>query len=627
MTHARTAVPATGRPGAGAVLRLAALVAPAVLAVVVLGGCSSFASLNGCQLDTVGTPRCPALPAVPALQPTRATLAVDGARGNPRVLMLVAFSGGGSRAAYLATETMIALRSFAGADLLAEVDVLTAVSGGALAAAFYAATRDATLALPPETAAALQDALLRPDAPRQLGLVQDGLRDHRRQQLRCSAALDHDAKLWLLQQPAQRLPWRAIERIDDLCRQAGLTKLRAWSDDDARERMSRNYIRRLIGNLAWPVNVLRYWFTAYDRSDIMAQTLSDSLFDQPLVGVDHRFADLNPTRPFLVIHATNATDLPSDNEYERLPAFPFGSSFTFTREDFQQRLHSDIGRYPLGQAVMASSAFPLAFPHVTLENFHALRKDRRCPTDERWLASCGDLRYLHLIDGGNADNLGLRSVKRILLELAAGGRLVEDYGSVVVVLVDAFTRPGGADRGNADPRSLFDRLVDFTSLSEAVDVLLQASRRHTLDQFTWPATLLDLERDCGADDPHLSAELCGRLRAADIEGARAHLAERLVFFHFGFEAIGAASGDRRLKAQLDRIPTSFAIDDGHVQLIRDAVGAVLNESHPCLQQLAHIVQQEQPGVADAATARQACASAVNGAAGSGKPLPDPARGR
>ena len=49
--------------------------------------------------------------------------AVHGQRDNPKVLMFLALSGGGSRAAYLSAATMFAMQTRLEADLLAEVDV------------------------------------------------------------------------------------------------------------------------------------------------------------------------------------------------------------------------------------------------------------------------------------------------------------------------------------------------------------------------------------------------------------------------------------------------------------------------------------------------------------------------
>ena len=56
-------------------------------------------------------------------------------------------------------------------------------------------------------------------------------------------------------------------------------------------------------------------------------------------------------------------------------------------------------------------------------------------------------------------NLGLRSIKRTLLQLEVSGELAR-YDRVLVLLVDAFTTPTGADRDRPDPRSILSLLLD-----------------------------------------------------------------------------------------------------------------------------------------------------------------------
>ena len=162
----------------------------------------------------------------------RAALDPATPRGKPRVLVALALSGGGSRAAYLGAAVMLKIEEMDPAlDLLKEVDVISAVSGGALPAAFYCVSKD-----------------------------------------RGAAS-------------------RPLERI--------------WMPDTVRELMSRDYEKRWFGNWFWPVNIIKYWFTSYDRSDIMAQTFQDNLFDRWPLGLPLTLGDLDPARPYLVINATD----------------------------------------------------------------------------------------------------------------------------------------------------------------------------------------------------------------------------------------------------------------------------------------------------------------------------------
>ena len=274
---------------------------------------------------------------------TRATFSVGGERGNPRVLMFLALSGGGSRAAYFSAATMLRLQTlYPDVDLLNEVDVMSSVSGGSMTAALYAATRDVEIASPLLVAAlpaVLADtplaARIKIDAPGQT--------------LRCTAPLQAGELIALnAQMPSLSAELR---RLDMLCRQAPLTHLRDWERPSVLSLTSRNYLMRWFGNWFWPTNIARYWFTAYDRADIMAQTLADNLYGTRFLGVDLSLGELNPTRPYLLINATTAADqdAPGINAADE---YAFGSVFSFTEQDFRDRLNSDDTISPFSVLLM-----------------------------------------------------------------------------------------------------------------------------------------------------------------------------------------------------------------------------------------------------------------------------------
>ena len=480
----------------------------------------------------------------PSAQQVRATTQVDGRRGNPRVLFFLAMSGGGSRAAYFSGETMLQMqKAFPGKDLLAEVDVMSSVSGGSLAAAYYAVSRDEQLTFG--------------------GLLRQSV-------------------------PTITAPVRSNER------------LRLWNETTVRDLMTRDYLIRSTLNWFWPSNFFAYWLTSYDRSDIMAKTLEDNLYDTPILGETLTFADLNPQRPYLILNATSATEQSKPDDYS------FGSVFAFTQDDFVDRLNSEIRDFPVARAVQASAAFPAVYANVSLRDFrpyeepeckdgYANRQDDLC-----------DPRYLHVFDGGNSDNLGLRSIKRALLDLETKRQLGE-YDKVVVFLIDAFTRPKGAKRSDFDPRSAFGRLIDPNVL-DAVDSLLQANRASLLTEFR--GGIFSWSGDCGlASVRHLPAALCDRLREKR-DGETLDLTDKLVFYHFSFESASAA-----LKRKLDLIPTSFSIDDDDVTAIRKLVETVITDQNPCLSALHAIVLDSKTAIH---RARAAC--------GNGRTLLQHARG-
>lgn len=157
------------------------------------------------------------------------------------------------------------------------------------------------------------------------------------------------------------------------------------------------------------------WF---ERSDLAAEYYNQLIFRKKT------FADIRPDSPTIVI---NATDL------------SLGQGFSFTSYHFNW-ICSDLGSYPISRAVAASSAVPVIFSPITLQN-HAgtckttpavwkTEESNKLKTVESNLINRkkrhidalrvknyrdnDDLKYLHLVDGGVADNLGIRSIIDII---------------------------------------------------------------------------------------------------------------------------------------------------------------------------------------------------------------------
>lgn len=255
----------------------------------------------------------------------------------------------------------------------------------------------------------------------------------------------------------------------------------AWTEAELYPLLERNLQWRWIGNWFWPNQIFKFWFTHFDRTDIMAETLSNNLFDRSILDNNQfRFRDLNPGRPNLAINATDATAGVESRFH-----------FAFTPEKFQE-MHSDLDRYSIANAVMASASFPGVFNYVTLRDFHAQR-------------------YVHLLDGGAYDNLGLNALRvamRPNMDIPSGPE------KRVVIIIDAFLAlDTGLDK-RAEVRGWSDYLVDSNFLI-AYDTLLtslrdtQLSLADTLLQ-KYQGTLLHISWDKLAEDPQ-HAWLANRL--------------------------------------------------------------------------------------------------------------------
>jgi NTE family protein len=158
-----------------------------------------------------------------------------------------------------------------------------------------------------------------------------------------------------------------------------------------------------------------------------------------------------------------------------------GSSFEFTWRQFAL-ICSDLGSVPLSFAVAASSAVPIALSPMTLKNYNSV-----CPQPAISLNSApsNDYRvrllrdsqrsyldaevrpYIHLVDGGLADNLGLRS---LLDRSQAQGSLRQSVRSasktkiqkLVIIAVNA----------ERDPSERVDASDQVPSTVQVVDALL-----------------------------------------------------------------------------------------------------------------------------------------------------------
>lgn len=179
----------------------------------------------------------------------------------------------------------------------------------------------------------------------------------------------------------------------------------------------------------------------FGRSDLAAEYYDRTLFG----GATFQSLTRQAGRPFLII---NATDLST------------GARFGFTQTSFDL-LGSDLATFPVARAVAASTAAPLLLTPVTLRNYATgnAREDltraelddlltdrfKRLIADLNSYADPNGRRFIHLIDGGVADNLGLRAVQEFtMLNGGLAGVLersrLAKVNKFAVIVVDAAVR-------------------------------------------------------------------------------------------------------------------------------------------------------------------------------------------
>lgn len=357
----------------------------AIAALVLLAGCTTYGQISNLHVDE---------------NPARVKYSLERAVDNSDpggVTLVLAFSGGGSRAAALSYGVLQALRATrvridgAPARLLDQVDLISSVSGGSFTAAYY-------------------------------GLYRDGIFD------------DFEDKF-----------------------------------------LRRNVASELLRGLFNPSR----WFSDRGRTEMAIDLYDDTVFD------DATFADLFfGAGPVIVI---NATDLGR------------GVRFSFLQEYFDL-LCSDLSSFPISRAVAASSAVPILFNPVVLRNYPdcdqstierllaARQRLQGSPQLEDVLdgmtsyANKEDRKYIHMVDGGITDNLGLLAIYE-MVEIAGGARaFMQSIGAtpapkLVVISVNASARP-------QYPLETSNRVPSIeNTISAMTDAQLHRTNARTLDLF------------------------------------------------------------------------------------------------------------------------------------------------
>ncbi len=158
------------------------------------------------------------------------------------------------------------------------------------------------------------------------------------------------------------------------------------------------------------------WFSQAGRTEMAVRYYEDAVFHGAT------FADMKRQGGPLVL--INASDL------------GYGVRFSFT-QDYFNLLCSDIASFPVARAVAASSAVPVVFNPVVVRNYRECKHgkpdwlvaaERRAEGDPdmsevvRGLESYfrpDNRDYVHFVDGGITDNLGLRAIYEVM-EIAGG---------------------------------------------------------------------------------------------------------------------------------------------------------------------------------------------------------------
>ncbi|MBL4826468.1 MAG: patatin-like phospholipase family protein, partial [Spongiibacteraceae bacterium] len=268
---------------------------------------------------------------------------------------------------------------------------------------------------------------------------------------------------------------RLIDEIDTISSVSGGSFTAAYFGlfgdrifEDYEEKFLKQDVEGYLKSFLWkPWTWFNLGSSLFGRSDYAAEYYDEILFE------GKTFADIISTNgPLIQINATEVST---------------GTQLTFLQGQFDL-LCSDLSTYPVSRAVAASSAVPVLFSSITLDN-HAgscgyqrplwlddvLNSDddisRRRHLAEKYVQWLDreTYPYLHLYDGGLTDNLGVRPfLNRITLagdawELAKStGK--QDSKRLVFIVVNAQAESKTYFSRLASPVPLFDTIMGATSI-------------------------------------------------------------------------------------------------------------------------------------------------------------------
>jgi NTE family protein len=323
---------------------------------------------------------------------------------------------------------------------------------------------------------------------------------------------------------------------------------------------------RALNPVFWGPLSSPYW----GRSELAADLYDEILFNGAT------FADLQRGSGPMVV--ASATDLSS------------GARFYFTQKMFDI-LCSDVSAVRLSRAAASSSGVPVVLSPVTIDNYAGTcgykepsflaRFERSADVARPAARAIQDLKelqyyeegkerpYLHLVDGGVSDNLGMREILAILEELEAlhleGLPTPLDHAKRLAVFVvnSLSTPPLDWDQKRTAPGTF--------------DVLLQATGV-PIDHYSYEA--VELLRDTAARWKLLRAiRDSGVIPANDKRDPVFAEVERVPNLEvYVINVSFAELKDATERAYLNEQPTSFVLPSEAVDRLRAAAGRIVLES-------------------------------------------------
>ncbi len=332
-------------------------------------------------------------------------------------------------------------------------------------------------------------------------------------------------------------------------------------EDFERKFLKRDVQAALTGALLSPISWPRLWSSRYDRSELAADLYDEILFEGKTLGdIQGRGG------PFVAI---NATDI------------ELGSQFGFDQRQFDL-ICSDAARFPVSRAVAASAAVPILFSAITLRSYagrcgHGLpawamdalaagdpsSRNYRLATRARSYLDARQRPFIHLLDGGLSDNLGVRPILDLVSTAGGAWHLLKaldrpNTRRVIFIVVNAQTA------ASEEPIGLHEQVPLGMSLKSAASVPLNGYNFETMSlirelMITW--------------DQDITVGRCWELARQGLDQTGCYDIDHALI-EVSFDQIP----DEAIRERFERLPTSFRLPPEAVDALRRAAADILERS-------------------------------------------------
>lgn len=309
-----------------------------------------------------------------------------------------------------------------------------------------------------------------------------------------------------------------------------------------------------------PINWVRLFSPYFDRSDLATEYYDKYIFE------GGTFGDIAARKgPMIIMNATEMTH---------------GIRIGFTQEVFDA-ICSDLSSFRVAKAATASSAVPMILSPITLRNyagtcgvkipkiFEKIAKGHA--VSERQFNLANDIApfldsqkkpYIHLVDGGVADNLGLRAVLERVIASGSVWELIkgtpkQNVNKIVFIIVNAETEPDAKwDRS--------ERIPPFGAmLSSYSSIAIERYNEETI-------ALLKENVKSWADE--IKTQRCKGGAVSTEPGSCGDIQFYVVEVKFDILK------DEKERMYFKKLPTSFKLEPEQVDKLREVAHRIMNDS-------------------------------------------------